>query len=106
MKNKGMQSGALIATMLIILLLFASTPVSAYSYSGYKWSGTSASYTWDSSTPSDWHSPVNNAANTWNNAGSLFRFSESSWTFNKIYRGSLGSSGPIVQVTTTLLSYT
>jgi hypothetical protein len=103
MKNKGMRLGALIPSILLILLVFTSTPVSAYSYSGYRWLGTSTSYYWDSSTPSDWHSSVNNAANTWNNAGSQFRFSESGSSSNKIFKGSLGSSGPIAQSSATVL---
>ncbi|VVB91169.1 Matrixin [uncultured archaeon] len=98
-RSKGMQLGA----MLLIFLVSASVPVSAYYYSGYRWLGASASYNWDSSTPSDWHSSVNNAANTWSNAGSQFRFSESSSSLNKIYKGSLGSSGPIAQTATNSL---
>jgi hypothetical protein len=99
-KNIGRRTGVLFVMLMIVYVLIASTPVSAYSYSGYKWLGTSTSYTWGSSIPSDWKSLVNDAANAWNTAGSKFRFSESSWTLNKIYKTKLGTAGPIAQATT------
>lgn len=88
MKYKGRQFGAMLAAMLLVFLVFASTPVSAYIYDGYRWEGTSASYGWDwlGSIPSDWKYPIRNAAAAWNSAGSVFRFNENFWTAN-LYKG-------------------
>lgn len=97
-ENIGRRTGALLLLMLVYVLI-ASTPVSAYSYSGYKWLGTSTSYTLDSSIPSDWKCPINCAAYAWNAAGSKFRF-KTDWTLNTLYKKALGTGGPIAQSTT------
>lgn len=97
-KSKGMQLGAMLAAMMLLLVVFASMPASAYSAPGYRWSGTSAYYGWDwwGSIPSDWKNPIRNAAGAWNTAGSVFRLNEDYWTGN-IYKASLGTSGPLAR---------
>ncbi len=83
-RSKGMQLGAMLAAMLLVFLVFAITPASAYVDLGKNWAGTSAVYGWDwwGSIPSDWKDPIRNAATTWNAAGSKFRFNEDFWTSN------------------------
>jgi len=90
-KIKGMQLGAILAVMLLLFVVFAITPASAYVDIGKKWAGISAVYGWDwwGSIPSDWKPAIRNAATTWNAAGSKFRFNEDYWTAN-IYKDQLG----------------
>ncbi|MBE0428126.1 MAG: matrixin family metalloprotease [Nitrospirae bacterium] len=93
-KSKGLQLGAMLAAMLLLFVVLASTPASAYS-AGPRWQGTSAYYGWDwwGSIPSDWKPAIRNAAATWNSAGSVFRLNEDFWTAN-VYKASLGVNGP------------
>ncbi len=93
-KSKGMQLGAMLVATLLFLVVFASTPVSAFS-AGPRWTGTSVNYGWDwwQSIPADWKDPIRNGAAAWNSAGSVFRFNEDYWTAN-IFKGSLGVNGP------------
>jgi len=87
--------------LVLFLLLGTLTSVDAYSYSGIKWSEVSTSYKFDSSIPSYWESPIQNAETVWNNAGSKFRFNKA-WLFsdNYIYRKSIDGSGATIAQTT------
>ena len=71
----------------VILGLVLVPLVFSYDYSGYRWSGDSATY--DSSyLPEDWRWAVDAAAVTWNSAGSKFRFNSGGGS-NNITRGSV-----------------
>jgi len=95
--NRNIRFGisALLMTLLVVSLV---QPASAYDAPGPKWSGTSVEYGWDwwQSIPSDWKTPIRNAATTWNAAGSTFRFNEDYWTAN-VYKKSYGSAGPVAR---------
>lgn len=88
---KKREISALLAALLLFLVVFASTPASAYVDVGIRWAGTSTVYGWDwwGSIPSDWKPAIREAAATWNAAGSKFRFNEYYWTGN-IYKDQLG----------------
>ncbi len=77
-KSKEIQLGAILAATLLLLVVFASMPASAYIAPGPRWAGTSTVYGWDwwGSIPSDWKPAIRNAASAWNSAGSVFRFNE------------------------------
>jgi hypothetical protein len=67
-----------------------AAPVSAYSYSGYKWNTNYVAYQKDSSVPSSWSSAISASASTWTNAGASFSI-QSMITNNKIYYQNDGS---------------
>lgn len=92
-KRKGRGISGLLAVLLLLFVVFAPAPASAYDYSGYKWAGTSAVYGWDwwGSVPAEWKSSIRDAATTWNAAGSVFRLNEDFWTGN-IYTAQLASN--------------
>ncbi|MFH1224758.1 MAG: matrixin family metalloprotease [Candidatus Diapherotrites archaeon] len=95
--NIGRKTGALL--LLALFCLIASVPVSAYSYSGWKWG---ASYYWNSSIPTSWYNSINSAAAAWNNAGSKFAFVKSATagtTLNFLYKQSL-PAGTVAMSTT------
>jgi hypothetical protein len=76
--------------LLTVFLVNITAPVSAYTYSGYKWNTNYVGYQKDSSIPSSWSSVISAAANTWNNAGSTFSFNPMI-TNNKLYYAGLES---------------
>lgn len=69
----------------ITLVVFAGS-ASAYSYCGFKWPGTTTTWTFDSSFPSNFRSAVQGADSTWDSAGSKFRFNYGT-SSNKYYWG-------------------
>jgi hypothetical protein len=72
-----------LAISLIIISLFVSVaPVFAYSYSGYRWAGNFTLYDVSGISSSAWRTAINNAANTWTNAGANFYFISSSSSTN------------------------
>lgn len=90
-----------VGTLTLLLFAFSFVSAYAYSYAGIKWSGTSTDYKFDSSIPNYWKTPIQNAENTWDNAGSKFRFNKA-WFFsdNYVKRNSIDGSGGTIAETT------
>lgn len=60
---------------ILVLLFFTTTSTAfAYSYSGYRWSGTSVTYYINTGISGLWGSQIRSADATWDSAGSRFRF--------------------------------
>lgn len=81
--------------LLLILLhvgaiVLGTAGVWAYSYSGYRWSGTSVSYYISSGIASTLRTAIRTSDATWDAAGSAFRFNYASTTT----RSATSSSGP------------
>jgi hypothetical protein len=82
----------IITLLLTIFLVNMAAPVSAYSYSGYKWNANYVAYQKDSSVPSSWSSAISASASAWNNAGATFSI-QPMITNNKIYCQNDGNTG-------------
>lgn len=76
----------LIGTLLLtVLLVNLASPASAYALKGFYWHSGHATMHKDSSIPSSWATPFNNAANAWNNAGADFYYSWAVASNNVLY---------------------
>lgn len=84
---------------LVLTLVIAVTMlqiVDAYVYNGYKWSSGVAEWRFSTDFPDNYEQSVRNAANTWSNAGSSFRFSYVWWEItSKVDWTDLGYYGPL-----------
>lgn len=58
----------------LLVFTFGAASVSAYNYTGYKWSGTSTSYYINNAFAASFITGMNAADATWDAAGSRFRF--------------------------------
>lgn len=90
---------AIVIGLGMFVLFMASQSVFAYIYSGYKWASPSTTWSFDSSFPTAYYNAVKNADNTWDKAGSKFRFNYGS-SLNKVYWGAL--SDPLTRAQATM----
>jgi hypothetical protein len=75
-----MRRGKLLAIGIAMLLLTIVMPtVTAYVYNGARWSYSQADWRFSTDFPDEYETAVSNAANTWNNAGSVFSFDYDWW---------------------------
>lgn len=80
--------------LLVATVLFSTA--NAYVYNGYKWPFGSADWRFSTDFPDNYEQSILNAANTWNNAGSSFRFNYQWWEVtSKVDWTDLGSGGPM-----------
>ncbi|MCX9011101.1 MAG: matrixin family metalloprotease [Candidatus Methanoperedens sp.] len=71
-KKLGTTFKKLFLTLIVVAAMLQI--VNAYVYTGYKWPWGSADWRFSTNFPDSYKQSVQNAANTWNNAGSSFRF--------------------------------
>ncbi len=90
-------------TCLLLAMLVAAMfipAVDAYVYNGYKWTSGSASWRFSTTFPSGYQQSVQNAASTWNNAGSSFSFNYIWYElYNKFDWADLGSGSTLGSTT-------
>lgn len=87
----------LVATILVITV---AALAGGYALSGYRWAQPRATWKFDASVPTAYRTPIANAANSWSNAGSDFRFVQDSSSVNVItfeYIDGAGRSGATTQ---------
>lgn len=79
----------------LLIFSLSATLASAYIYSGYKWSGTSASYRINSAFAASFITAMKSADATWDAAGSKFRLNYSGTTSRNpnIYSSSYTADG-------------
>lgn len=107
MRNKklGITFKKLVLTLIVVAAMLQI--VNAYVYTGESWPYGEAEWRFSTNFPDNYKQSVQNAANTWNNAGSSFRFSYVWWEITSyVDWANIGYYGPLGDTDTYVYTFT